>query len=697
MRRLRPSLLAALALAPAALVAQPRPPRPMVERIQPASGPAGTRVTIVGRGFTRYYQVSFNGQPVTPLEVLPERVVVTVPAGAQTGPFLLSFRDDELQTEAFTVNAAGAAPTVAAMEPAAGAPGSEVTLRGQNFAARPTDNTVLFQGVAAVVQGAEPTALRVIVPAGAQTGPVTVRTAGGEARAPVDFTVGARVAIRELSTLAVSPGGRIVLRGNGFDARPGQNRVTLGGRPLRVIRAAAGELEVEVPLGAQSGNVSVDVARVGRFEYPRRLFVGAAPTITAVTPPQAAAGGRVTLTGTGFGSDASRVAVTLGGREMRVISVAPTEIVATVPAGAASARIEVTANGIGPVSTPAEYLVLQPLSLARFEPRSGDVGDSITLSGTGFAADPAQNTVRLGTAPATVVSATDTALVVQVPQARSGLWSVAVAGSGEVRARAPFMVSMRPRITAMEPAAGIPGSRVVLRGTNFPADRTLATVRLNGQDVPVVDYTREAITVTVPANAQTGRFEIIGRLQGTGRADADFAVLQPVTLTAVDPPAGPVGSTITLRGTGFEPDPTRLRIRIGAVLVPALTSSTSEATFRVPPRLRDGALVVEADGRQPVQAPENFRVTLAPLVTAVAPAAAAPGASITLRGRNFGADAAAVEVTVGGQPCAVTAVTATTVTCTLAAESTGGPVQLRVRYGGEARGRAPLRINRPRR
>jgi hypothetical protein len=211
-----------------------------------------------------------------------------------------------------------------------------------------------------------------------------------------------------------------------------------------------------------------------------------------------------------------------------------------------------------------------------------------------------------------------------------------------------------------------------------------------------VEYTREAITVTVPANAQTGRFEIIGRLQGTGRAESDFAVLQPVTLTAVDPPAGPVGSTITLRGTGFEPDPTRLRIRIGTVLVPALTSSTAEATFRVPPRLRDGALVVEADGRQPVQAPENFRVTLPPQVTAVAPAAAAPGAPITLRGRNFGADTAAVEVTVGGQPCAVTAVTATAVTCTLAAESTGGPVLLRVRYGGEARGRAPLRVNRPR-
>ncbi|MEZ4391307.1 MAG: IPT/TIG domain-containing protein [Polyangiales bacterium] len=651
-----PTALTLLALTslPAAVWAQPRP---MVERIQPASGAAGTRVRIVGRGFTRAYRVSFNGRELRPVEVLPERVTVVVPEGAQTGPFLLSHGDDELQTEPFTVSAPSPAPVIRALEPPSAVPGADVVLRGENFAARPTDNTVLVGGRPAVVQAAEPTMLRVTVPVGAVSGPVVVRTSGGEARSESELVVGARVAIRELSTLAVSPGGRIVLRGNGFAATAAANRVTLGGRPLRVVRASAGELEVEVPLNAQSGNVAVDVARVGRFEYPRRLFVGAAPTITSVSPPQGAPGGRIRIVGTGFGTDASRVTASLGGRDMTVASVTPTEIVATIPRGAVNARIEVTAGGIGPVATATEYMILEPLTLTRFEPRAGDVGDQITLSGTGFASDPAQNTVRLGTAEARVVSATSSALVVEVPQSRSGLWSVSVAGSGEARARAPFMVSMRPRITAMEPAIGIPGSRVVLRGTNFPSDRALATVRLNGQDVAVQEYTREAITVTVPANAQTGRFEIIGRLQGTGRAEADFVVVQPVTLTAVDPPAGPVGATITLRGSGFEPDPARLRVRLGELLVRPERSSTTEAVFRVPRRARDGALVIEADGRQTVQAPEVFRVTLPPAVTSVSPPRAPPGATITLRGRNFGADPAAVEVSVGGQPCAVASAT----------------------------------------
>jgi hypothetical protein len=680
--RHRLCLAAALSLAPIAAAAQPRP---MVEHIEPTSGPPGTRVRIVGRGFTRAYRITFNGAPVAPAEVLPERITLSVPEGARTGAFLLSNNDDDLQTETFTVSAPMPAPVVRALEPGTAAPGADVVIRGENFAARPTDNEVRVGNLAAVVQAAEPTMLRVTIPVGATSGPVTVRTAGGEARAPTELTVGTRLSIRELSTQAVAPGGRVILRGNGFAPVAARNRVTLGARPLRVLRASATELEVEVPLGAQGGNVAVEVQGVGRYEHPRALFVGAAPTITAVSPPQAAAGGRVTLTGTGFGSEAPRVSVNIGGRAMTVVSVAPTELVATIPPGATTGRIEVTANNIGPVATSTEFLVLPALTVTRFEPRSADVGDRVTLTGTGFAADPTQNTVRLGETPATVVSASDTALVVEVPQARSGPWSVAVAGSTTARTRDPFMVSQRPRITAMEPDRGIPGSRVVLRGANFPSDRSLATVRLNAQDVSVADYSREAITVTVPANAQSGRFEIIGRLQGTGRSATDFVVLQPVTLSAVDPPAGPVGATITLRGNGFEPDPARLNLRVGATAIRAERSSTTEVVFRVPRGLRDGALTLEAEGRQPVSAAEPFRVTVPPVLTAVAPPRAAPGATITLRGRNFGTDVAALTVTVNGQACAVATATPTAVTCALAADAATGPVVLAVRHAGEAR------------
>jgi len=345
------------------------------------------------------------------------------------------------------------------------------------------------------------------------------------------------------------------------------------------------------------------------------------------------------------------------------------------------------------VLSPTEFRVMAPVSVARFDPRAGDIGERVTMTGTGFSTVLTENTVQLGSTAARVVSATPTELVVEVPAgARSGQWSVAVTGSGTAHVHDPFMVTLRPRITALEPERGIPGTRVTLRGTNFPADRSLASVRLNGAEIPIESYARDAIAVTVPRDAQTGRFQVIGRLQGSGTAPMEFFVLQPVLLQAVDPPAGPLGSTVTLRGTGFEPDPARLSVRLGPQVVRPTRNSTTEIVFTVPRNSRGGTITVEADGRQPVSSTQPFAITVPPVVTSVVPAAAAPGSRITIRGRNFGSDIATVGVTIGALTCPTSAVTPTTVECQVPEGAQTGPLTVRVVNAGEGRARAPFRV-----
>ncbi len=681
------------ALAPAYVAAQARP---MIEHIEPTAGPPGTRVRIVGRGFQRSYRVLFNEHPVTPSEVLPERITVTVPEGAQTGRWVLSNGSDEVETEVFRVTAAEPTPAISAIEPAASAPGAEVVLRGQNFAARTSDNVVRIGVLPMVVRSGDTTELRVIVPDGARTGPVFVRTSAGEARSAGDLTINDRLTIREFVPAAVSPGGHVTLRGAGFAPSLAANRVTLNGRPVRVLRASANELEVEVPVDAQGGPFAITVPTLGRYETAQRLFVGAAPVIREFSPAAAAPGARVTLRGAQYGTDASRVTVTIGGHRAQIVSTAPAEVVLTVPNDAQTGRIAITANGIGPVESTADLTVLVPVSVARFEPRSGDIADRVTITGTGFSPTLTDNQVSLNAQRATVVSATPTELVVEVPAgARSGQWNVAVTGNGQARARDPFMVTQRPHILAVEPERGIPGSHVTLRGTNFPTDRALVQVRLNGQDVEVQSFARETIELTVPRNAQTGRFEVIARLQGTGRAERDFVVLQPVTLSAVDPPAGPVGATVTLRGQGFEPDPMRLALRLGTQVIRPTRTSTTEIVFAVPRNARPGVITVEAEGRQTVSSSEPFAITIPPVLTAVTPAQGAPGARLTLRGRNFGSVTSNVGVTVGGVACPIASVTPTVITCELGAETATGPVVLSVANAGSVTWRAPFRVTAP--
>lgn len=683
---------ATAATAPTAVFAQARP---MIEHISPTSGPPGTRVTITGRNFRSNAQVLFNDQPIEIAERRPERIVVAVPSGAPSGRFVVRHGTDEVESELFRLSEAAPAPRVTAIEPTSAAPGSEVVIRGENFGARPTDNTVRMGTLPLIVRSAEPTSLRVIVPDGAQTGPVTVRTSGGES-ASAPLTIAARVTIREFTPTAAAPGQRVLIRGTGFSTTAAQpNAVTLGGRAVRVLRASASELEIEVPRDqTQGGTLRVIVPGAGQFETGASLRVAPAPLVASIEPAQGAPGSRVTFHGERFGSDPAALRVTLGDTVARVLSVTPDTAVVEVPRGAGSGRWHLTAGGIGPVDAPVDYRVLEPVAIAGFTPPAGDVGDRVSIQGTGFSPNAAENTVRLGQVPARVVSVGGREIVVEVPEsARSGQFTVNVTGNGEARARQPFMVTLRPRITALDPDRGILGTRVTLRGTNFPADRALVQVRLNDIEVPVESVSREAIVVTVPTTGfQPGpaTFSIIARLQGTGRAPMEWFVLVPSRITAADPADAPVGARVTIRGEGFESDPRRLILRLNGTAIRPTSASTTAIEFTVPRGATSGELSVEAEGRQ--RATTNFRVTNPPTIASFSPAQGAGGSRITIRGDHFGADPAAVTVHIGTAQCTVSVVTPRQIIAEVPATATGGQVIVRVRDEGEAQGRREFRV-----
>ncbi len=681
----------AVTLAPSAAMAQARA---MIEHISPTSGPPGTRVTITGRNFRSTAQVLFNDRAVETAERRPERIVVVVPAGAQPGRFVVRHGTDEVESEVFRITEAAPAPRVSAIEPGSASPGSEVVIRGENFGARPTDNTVRIGNLPMIVRSADPTSLRVIVPDGAQTGPVSVRTNGGESASPA-LTIAARVTIREFTPTAAAPGQRVVVRGTGFSAGPQPNHVTLGGRPVRILRATASEIEFEVPRDAtQGGPLRVIVPGAGQFETGASLRVAPAPLIASIEPAQGAPGSRVTLRGERFGSDPAALRVTLGETVARVLTVTPDTAVVEVPRGAGSGRWHLTASGIGPVDAPADFRVLEAVSVAGFTPPAGDVGDRISIQGTGFSPVAAENTVRLGQVPAQVVSVGGREIVVSVPEgARSGQFTVAVAGNGEARSRQPFMVTLRPRITALEPDRGILGTRVTLRGTNFPSDRALVQVRLNDVEVPVESVSREAIVVTVPtAGFQPGpaRFSIVARLQGTGRAPMEWFVLVPSRVTAVEPAAAPVGARVTIRGEGFESDARRVILRLNGTAVRPNSVSTTAIEFTVPRGAASGEIAIEAEGRQ--RATSQFRVTNPPVVTAVTPAQGAAGSRITIRGDRFGADPAAVTVLVGQTQATVSVVTPRQIIAEVPAAAQTGRVTVRLRDEGEAQSARDFRV-----
>src|SRR4029453_17942968 len=93
------------------------------------------------------------------------RLVVTVPAGATSGPISVTAPGGSAtSSDPFTV-AASKAPTITGFSPAAGVPGTAVTITGTNFdTAELLNNVVAFNRARARVTAVTSTSLTAEVP-----------------------------------------------------------------------------------------------------------------------------------------------------------------------------------------------------------------------------------------------------------------------------------------------------------------------------------------------------------------------------------------------------------------------------------------------------------------------------------------------------------------------------------------------------
>ncbi len=121
------------------------------------------------------------------------------------------------------------------------------------------------------------------------------------------------------------------------------------------------------------------------------------------------------------------------------------------------------------------------------------------------------------------------------------------AGDGTIGVR--FNRSLtEPTITSFSPQAGVVGTSITITGT-FLSGATV--VSFNGAPQTVItSNTATGLTVQVPPGATTGPITITNPL-GLAVSTMPFTVNPTPVLTSISPASGPVGSTITLIGTGL--------------------------------------------------------------------------------------------------------------------------------------------------
>ena len=225
---------------------------PTLTDFTPATGPAGTRVTLTGTHFLGATDVRFNGVSAIEFEVVSATSIeAVVPSGATSGPIsVVTPGGTAVSAEPFTVVPP---PTLTGFTPATGPAGTRVTLTGTHFLGA---TAVRFNGVSAVeFEVVSATSIEAVVPSGATSGPISVVTPGGTAVSAEPFTVVPPPTLTGFTPATGPAGTRVTLTGTHFLGATAVRFNGVGAVEFEVVSGRS--IEAVVPRGATSGPISV--------------------------------------------------------------------------------------------------------------------------------------------------------------------------------------------------------------------------------------------------------------------------------------------------------------------------------------------------------------------------------------------------------------------------------------------------------
>jgi hypothetical protein len=276
----------------------------------------------------------------------------------------------------------------------------------------------------------------------------------------------------------------------------------------------------------------------------------------------------------------------------------------TVPASTEGLH-EVKARDTSGYTPEVSYDVSPKITVS---PISGAVGDTVTVSGTGF---DGTSTVTITfdttnvTTATTNSSGTLVATTFTVPSTSRGTHTVKVKDAGNNYATTTFSVAQN---ITLNPTSGPSGTTVTITGNGFGASKAI-TVKYNALSVttsPATVTTNSTgyftATFSVPVGV-AGTYEVLVS-DGTNAAMADFVSTTDATIsqttTTTDP--GNVGMSLTITGVGFTPShevTVTYSLATGSDTLATDTTDASgefEIAFTIPPSSAGTHIITVSDG-----------------------------------------------------------------------------------------------------
>lgn len=455
---------------------------PSISGFEPRSGSQGSEILIFGFGFTGVTQVTFGGIPATSVTFLSDTQIRAIVGNGSTGAVSVTAPGGTTSLAGFTF-VPQSSIRINTFTPSSAAIGTTVIITGAGF----TGTTqVTFGGVASnnVVVGSDGQ-LSAVVPAGAQSGDITVTSPLGTARAP-GFIILAQATL-QIPAIA----NQVIAANSNFVQIPfsitasnpstvsvsatSSDALLFPSNNISVVGSGLSWTFVATPAANQSGAATITLRATDGQLVATRSFVitvtpPPAPTITRFSPTGAGAGETVTIFGQGL---TGATQVTFGGvSALSVTPVSDTQIIVLVAAGASGEVAVVTPRGTARL---AGFTFVTSPVLTDFSPKFVNGSGQVMLVGRGFTG---VTQVSIGGFPANILSVADDRIVVEITTGMSGFITlITPRGSASKewftyippgKAAAPVMSFVPHQVLQTNTSTG--ALFISVRDDNFPAD-----------------------------------------------------------------------------------------------------------------------------------------------------------------------------------------------------------------------------------
>ena len=549
-----------------------KPVAPTNVTVSPSKGSinGGNKVRVRGQNMREMMEwspgvVKIGGQPLTDLREINsndrwdpvnnyDTYEGVVPAATQAGAVPITVTNTFGETTISTKYIYSAKPVIDSVAPAtvSNSGGSLVTLTGKNFGTVGTPTVTINGNKSPCVTRVSDTKVIAMVPADTATGDVDVNMISGAGGGSPDLPATVKLAAPSVATTAtkvapsavsIAGGDSVVVTGTGFSA-VGTVGVMVGANCAKVTASTSTSVTFEVPSGDTAGATDVVIgSTTGTVTKVGGLTYNPMPGVTSVVPSQIAPyatgdDAKVVINGNGFGTagtikvgSAAAVSYTATDGGTKISGV----VVPTGTAGAVS--IVVTPTGVTTPFTSSVKVRAPKVTYVGSNPYNDqykvangyndwygsfvlqsttDGGAQALIQGTDFGST--NGTIKFGTVSATVVSWSDTAVVVTIPALAAGTYdvNVGVAGGTQTAVAKSSYIAVAPNAaspTILQIAATVDNGRTnlahsfdptadisdvfVVTGTGFTGTDGGASTKVSlGWDYETVSVTPYDVTAT---------------------------------------------------------------------------------------------------------------------------------------------------------------------------------------------------------